>query len=315
MPAWGQAQAQPLPQGVAPAYREIRQNPETVAYTGFPGSNLSQGGQTIEAAPTLQQIGAPTPHTMNGGVFPGASQFDDFDYSKITKPARLAIYDDLHSAPRVIQIPGGPTHEFIERIASLTYDHAKTAGGNIPYSVIREVSENFIHARFEEVVISVLDGGNTISFTDQGPGIKDKELVQKPGITSATEPMKRYIRGVGSGLPLVRDALDFSHGTITIADNVNKGTVVTISLEKHPSEAKPLVPEAPLKLSENDKTVLGTLLEHGPLGVTEVGNLTGMPVSSVHASFGKLANAGLVEVDNKKRQLTEAGREAALRDS
>jgi Mn-dependent DtxR family transcriptional regulator len=61
--------------------------------------------------------------------------------------------------------------------------------------------------------------------------------------------------------------------------------------------------------------VLGTLLEHGPLGVTEVGNLTGMPVSSVHASFGKLANAGLVEVDNKKRQLTEAGREAALRDS
>ena len=42
--------------------------------------------------------------------------------------------------------------------------------------------------------------------------------------------MKRYIRGVGSGLPIVREYLDYSHGTISIEDNLGTGAVVTISL-------------------------------------------------------------------------------------
>ena len=42
--------------------------------------------------------------------------------------------------------------------------------------------------------------------------------------------MKHYIRGVGSGLPIVKEYLDFSHGTITIEDNLGTGAVVTISL-------------------------------------------------------------------------------------
>ena len=41
--------------------------------------------------------------------------------------------------------------------------------------VIREIVENFIHAHFVEPIISILDGGNTIRFADQGPGIEDKE--------------------------------------------------------------------------------------------------------------------------------------------
>ena len=43
--------------------------------------------------------------------------------------------------------------------------------------------------------------------------------------------MKRYIRGVGSGLPIVREYLESSHGTITIEDNMGAGSVVTISVE------------------------------------------------------------------------------------
>ncbi len=234
---------------------------------------------------------------------------DNYDYSNIEGSARIAIYDDLHSAPRVIQIPGGATHEFIERIASLTYQHSQTAGGKIPYSVIREVSENFIHAQFKEVVISILDSGNTIRFTDQGPGIKDKELVQKPGVTSATEAMKDYIRGVGSGLPLVKDALSFSHGTITIEDNVNSGTVVTISLMDKPAmpgAAIPEVSEHKRKVTKNDKLVLVALLE-GPAGVSDVSRETNLPVSSVHNSFERLTQAGLVCEQGKKRALTTEG--------
>jgi predicted transcriptional regulator len=48
--------------------------------------------------------------------------------------------------------------------------------------------------------------------------------------------MKHYIRGVGSGLPLVKEYLDLSHGNITIEDNLNSGAVVTLSLKDHPSE-------------------------------------------------------------------------------
>ena len=95
---------------------------------------------------------------------------------------------------------------------------------------MREVSENFIHARFTEIIVSILDGGNTIRFADQGPGISDKKKAQLPGFSSAVEPMKGYIRGVGSGLPIVCDYLDFTHGSISIDDNIGQGTVVTISM-------------------------------------------------------------------------------------
>ncbi len=46
---------------------------------------------------------------------------------------------------------------------------------------MREVSENFIHARFKEIIVSILDHGNTIRFADQGPGINFKDKAQLPG--------------------------------------------------------------------------------------------------------------------------------------
>ncbi|MFR4803800.1 MAG: ATP-binding protein [Eggerthellaceae bacterium] len=155
---------------------------------------------------------------------------EPFDYTHVHAVARIALYDDLRSAPRVTEIHPAPTAEFIESLASKIYEQAKNAGGTIPYTVIREVSENFIHARFAEATVSILDEGNTIRFADQGPGIPYKDPAQIPGFTSAVEPMKHYIRGVGSGLPIVKEYLDFSHGTITIEDNLGTGAVVTISL-------------------------------------------------------------------------------------
>lgn len=154
----------------------------------------------------------------------------DFDYTRVNTVARIALYDDLRSAPRVTEIQPATTAEFIENLASKIYEQARAAGGTIPYTVVREVTENFIHARFTEIIVSILDGGNTIRFADQGPGINQKEKAQLPGFTSAIEPMKHYIRGVGSGLPIVKEYLDLSHGTITIEDNLGTGAVVTISM-------------------------------------------------------------------------------------
>lgn len=157
---------------------------------------------------------------------------DSFDYSFVDATARVALYDDLKSAPRITEVHPAGTNDFIEKLTTTVYEQSKLAGGKVPYTLIREVSENFIHAQFREIVVSILDDGNTIRFADQGPGIREKEKAQEPGFTSATEPMKRYIRGVGSGFPLVRDYLDNSDGSIVIEDNLVSGAVVTISLEQ-----------------------------------------------------------------------------------
>ena len=159
-----------------------------------------------------------------------APQGASFDYSFVDTVGRIALYDDLRSAPRVVEIKPADTAAYIETLASTVYEQSHGAGGTIPYTVIREVSENFIHARFKEVVVSILDKGNTIRFADHGPGIPSKEKAQMPGFSSAVEPMKNYIRGVGSGLPIVREYLESSHGTITIEDNLGTGAVVTVSL-------------------------------------------------------------------------------------
>lgn len=253
-----------------------------------------------------------------------------FDYTYVQTIARIAQYDDLRSAPRITEIQPAPTAEFIEQLASKIYEQAKMAGGTIPYTVIREVSENFIHARFAEIIVSILDDGNTIRFADQGPGIVQKDKAQLPGFTSAVEPMKHYIRGVGSGLPIVKEYLDFSHGTISIEDNLGTGAVVTISLKNnadpdtafspssfqgsHPptghringqgAQASPLVPP----LSQRERDFLPIFLSEGALGVTDLSRLTGVPQSSTYVTLSKLEEAGLIEKTvGQKRILTDLG--------
>lgn len=257
---------------------------------------------------------APTPASASAS----RGESPDFDFNFVSSTARIALYDNLRSAPRVTEIPPNTTAEYIESLASKVYEQAKLAGGTIPYTVIREVSENFIHARFTEATVSIFDGGNTIRFADQGPGIHHKEKAQLPGFTSAIEPMKRYIRGVGSGLPIVREYLELSHGTISIEDNLGTGAVVTISLEDNPSgqAAKPLRAggaakrQAPLtpELSQREKDFLALFLDEGALGVTDLVKLTDLATSSTHATLKKLEEHGLVEkTTGQKRILTDLG--------
>lgn len=54
----------------------------------------------------------------------------NFNYDYIDTIACVAIYDTLTSTPQIIQIPGGPTHQFIENIASTTYREAQQRGGH-----------------------------------------------------------------------------------------------------------------------------------------------------------------------------------------
>lgn len=232
-----------------------------------------------------------------------------FDYSFVPTTARIAVYDDLRSAPHIIEIQPAPTTDYIEHLSSKIYEQAKLAGGKIPYTVIREVSENFIHAQFSEVVVSILDEGNTIRFADQGPGIQQKEKAQLPGFSSAIEPMKHYIRGVGSGLPIVKDYLDLSQGTITIEDNLGTGAVVTISLaHKQPQETLTFqhIPVPPL--TEREKEFIKLFAREGALGITDVTQITDYSNSTTYNTFSRLEEAGIIEKSlGKKRILTNLG--------
>jgi predicted transcriptional regulator len=223
--------------------------------------------------------------------------------------ARIAVYDGLIAAPRVEELLADDLGAAIEQLASRTYNLARERGGSIPYTIIREVSENLIHAGFREVVVTILEDGALIRFADQGPGIPDKEKVFLPGFSTATADMKRVIRGVGSGLPIVRETLAFAGGTIEIDDNLGSGTVVTLKsappLDNHDDlEPAPVVP----RLSDRQKRALATILELGAVGPTRLSNEIGVSLATAHRELTFLEDADLIVADQTgKRTLTEHG--------
>lgn len=147
----------------------------------------------------------------------------------VVYPARIAVYDDPAVTPRVVVIEPCDVRDFLAKITEEVTKLAREQGGTIPFTIIRELVENFIHAAFIEPTITILDGGNTIRFCDQGPGIREKDQALQFGTTSATDEMKHYIRGVGSGLPIAQQYMIDKGGSLTIQDNINGGTIVTIS--------------------------------------------------------------------------------------
>jgi anti-sigma regulatory factor (Ser/Thr protein kinase) len=250
--------------------------------------------------------------------------------------ARVAIYDGPAVAPRVEDVSPGPVGEFIEALSVRVYELAREQGGTIPYTVVREVAENLIHAGFAEPVVSILDGGETVRFADQGPGIPDKLRAQLPGFTTATGDMKRHIRGVGSGLPLVKDYLAVSGGGLTIEDNLGSGAVVTITCRRSSAAGPRPAPSAswssvsrerglpaaegldlglaeaeppcrPRRLSTRQKQVLALVMESGSAGPSVVARELGVGVSTAYRDLASLEDMGLISADGGKRALTGQG--------
>ncbi len=230
--------------------------------------------------------------------------------------ARIAVYDDFLSSPRIIDIQPCEILEYIEHIASKTYELASSMGGTIPYSVIRQVAENFIHAHFQEPVVSIFDNGSTIRFADQGPGIEDKTHAQLPGFSSATNEMKKYINGVGSGLPIVKEYLSFSNGRLVIEDNISNGTVITITTkETNNTTNEPIVyqeysnkSKEKLKLSARERDVLNLAAQIPNIGPTEINNYLKISISTSYRILESLEEKGLIEsTKNRKRTLTPEG--------
>lgn len=258
--------------------------------------------------------------------------------------ARVAVYDGPASAPLVEDVAPAPAREYIEALSSKVFELARQRGGSVPYTVIRELAENLLHAGFADPVISILDHGRTISFSDRGPGIPDKGRALRPGFTTATAAMKDVIRGVGSGLPIVNDFLAATGGSLSIEDNLAGGSVVTIT---HAAEApntsnSTVRAEAPgtatvyalsssaspraaesrdgtashslfgapvgdVRLSTRQKHVLALVLETGLAGPSIVSRELGIGLSTAYRDLASLEEMGLITSDGGKRMLTEEG--------
>ncbi|MGQ0567955.1 MAG: ATP-binding protein [Armatimonadota bacterium] len=226
--------------------------------------------------------------------------------------ARLAIYDSPLAAPQVISLRGDDFHSLVGELAARTYAVSRERGGRVPFIVIREIMENLIHAYFRNATITVLDDGNTIRIADGGPGIGDKARALLPGFSTATEAMRRFIRGVGSGLPVAQEQMQFLGGTLTIEDNLERGTVVTMSARR---DAGPLAPSAPEpaarrhpEVTARQKKVLLLIAELGAAGPTMIAKELDISHSTAYRELQGLQTLNLVTGKGRgKRTLTEEG--------
>ncbi len=235
------------------------------------------------------------------------------DAAEIAAPeVQVAVYDTPVASPRVISIRATDFHEFVGDLATRTYDYSRERGGRIPFVIIREIIENLIHAYFAGAVISILDGGNTIRISDQGPGIADKAHAILPGYTTATPALRRFIKGVGSGLPVAKESLDLMGGTLAIEDNLARGTVITLRLgPESPARPVPARAEPPRRRTEltpRQKKVLLLIAELGAAGPSDVAKALEVSQSTAYRELQWLAGAGLIAVkQHGKRTLTEEG--------
>jgi len=235
--------------------------------------------------------------------------------SSTVKKVRIALYDSFASTPQIIDLQEDEIRKFMDLLSQKTYQYSHERGGKIPFVVIKEVVENLIHANFREVVVSIYKNGNVIRISDQGPGIGDKVKAILPGFTTANEEMKRYIRGVGSGLPIAKESIELSGGSINIADNLSSGTVITLSLPTYGykgigSTKREQKSSQQISLSKRQSKVLFLITELSKSGPSKVASELKISLSTAYRELVFLEDIGFIKSDKRgKRSLTKRGLE------
>jgi len=245
--------------------------------------------------------------------------------------ARIAVYDTFTASPFIVDIGSHDFLRVVDEISAKAYNLGRERGGRIPYIVIREVVENLIHAGFKDVVITVEPDGDVIRISDHGPGIPDKERAFKPGFTTANSEIKKLIKGVGSGLPIVKESLELMGGCVILEDNLSSGLVITLKGKKaeksgvkgpQPAVAAPegQVPETDfpevLEASDEDiekmvssrqKKVLMLLAEAGPQGPSSVAKELRLSAATAYRDLELLEKLDLIRTREGKREIAPRG--------
>jgi hypothetical protein len=150
----------------------------------------------------------------------------------------LALYGAADGVPQVVALAAEDCLSLIDRLCRRVYQASQDRGGVLPLLALREIIENLLHASFRDVVVSVLPDGSVV-VSDRGPGIPDKTSALRPGFTTASPDLRRYIRGVGSGLAVARESLEVIGGSLRLEDNLGGGTVVSLLVPRLASTAAP----------------------------------------------------------------------------
>lgn len=261
-----------------------------------------------------EAAGVPTTHVADSGPSPrdlpsGAGAGRGLPDVPLGLGApRIAIYDTLTSPPRVIAVEESDLPALVASLAEKTYHHCRQQGGQVPYSVIQELIENLLHAYFRDVVVTILDSGQTIRISDHGPGVDDKDRAFQPGFTTATAYQRQIIRGVGSGLPLARESLQFLRGILTVEDNLGGGAVFTIRMPTPSEPGAPVSKPPDIRLTNRQTKVLVLLMELGSAGPTAIAKELGFSPATVFRELVVLQDKGLIHsLGDGKRALREEG--------
>jgi len=228
-------------------------------------------------------------------------------------PPRIAVYRDPYSPPEVVTIEARSPKadalpDLIETVAARAHELAQQQGGRLPLGVFRELVANLVHASFADVIITVLDGGNTVRVSDRGPGIPDKQAALRPGFTSADASARHFIRGVGSGFSVVTELLTSLGGTLEIDDNLGTGTVVTAHVPALSQDALAPIALPSYNLPERQLKTLLLTVELAPVGPTRVARELGVSTSTAYRDLVSLEEAGYIaSAESGHRSVTDQG--------
>ena len=228
---------------------------------------------------------------------------------------RIAAY--LPDAePEVTEVAASDPRSATAKLTRFVMGKVEESNGGVPGDAVREVLENLIHADYRGVVISVLDGGDTVRVSDRGPGIQNKQRAVEFGFSGASPEAVEQIRGVGAGLGMARAAAEKAGGSLTVEDNIGGGTVTTVTVtggQGASVEEAPAAPAAParrypdgvprMNISERQQKVLITVLECGEVGPSTVADLLEISVSTAYRDLSVLEEHGLVQADESGKRL------------
>ena len=256
------------------------------------GAGCDGGGRPSRGARPRGRSGAGLPDAPTGSGAP-----------------RIAIYDTLTSPPRVVAVEEADLPALIASLAEKTYHYCREQGGQIPYTVLQELIENLLHAYFRDVVITILDNGQTIRISDHGPGVDDKERAFLPGFTTATahaapdHPRRRL------------GAADRARVAAVPARRAHASRTTSAAAPCSPSRCRPTradaaaAPAAPaVKLTTRQTKVLVLLMELGSAGPTAIAKELGIAPATAFRELVVLEEMGLIHsLGDGKRALREEG--------
>lgn len=235
---------------------------------------------------------------------------------------RVAVYP-VDGDPEITEVSAASPRAAGPKFSRLVSSMVRDMGGEVPLEAAREVIENLIHANYKGVVVSILDGGNTVRVSDRGPGVENKSRAMEFGFSGARPDSAGVIRGIGAGLGMARAAAEKTGGTVTLEDNIGGGTVATVTVPAsgaaRQSERSPVDTPPPrrypdgvprMNISERQQKVLVTVLECGEVGPSTVAERLEISVSTAYRDLSVLEEHGLVACEESgKRLISPLGRD------